>query len=93
MILPLLDLDETRVELAAVEDDLDRMDTIRIVDQERHAELRTTRLRWRDRLADQIAQLEACGQEQASPSRPRDDGVALCSRPACPPNPQPKEQP
>lgn len=58
MILPLLDRDETRAELAAVEADLDRMDTVRVVDPERHAELKATRLRWRDRLADQLAQLE-----------------------------------
>lgn len=59
MMLPLLNLEETRAELAAVENDLGRMDDRPAVDAGRREELRTIRLRWRDGLRAQVEELEA----------------------------------
>jgi hypothetical protein len=59
MMLPLLNLEETRAELAEIEDGLARMDDKPAVDVARREELRTRRLGWRDGLRAQVAELEA----------------------------------
>lgn len=61
MILPLLDVDETRAELAAAERDLDAVLTPegRIMAPERLVEKQQARRRYRDQVRAQLVELES----------------------------------